>query len=98
MQDRIGGAARRDRGIGSEGIRIVAPCGQNGGTEHLVLMGIHRRGTQIADLIKEEIEKYPNADVMFVQEEHKNMGPWHYVKDRFKTVFRKMGQNDRDVK
>ena len=50
------------------------------------------------DLIKEEIEKYPNADVMFVQEEHKNMGPWHYVKDRFKTVFRKMGQNDRDVK
>ena len=43
------------------------------------------------DLVKEEIEKYPQADVVFAQEEHKNMGPWHYVKDRFATVFNKMG-------
>lgn len=29
----------------------------NGGTDGLVLMGIHRRGTQIAQLIREEIEE-----------------------------------------
>jgi pyrimidine operon attenuation protein/uracil phosphoribosyltransferase len=28
----------------------------NGGTDNLVLMGVHRRGTQIADLIRAEIE------------------------------------------
>jgi len=30
---------------------------RNGGTEGLVLMGIHRRGTQIAALLRSEIEK-----------------------------------------
>jgi len=30
---------------------------RNEGTEHLVLMGIHRRGTQIAALLREAIEK-----------------------------------------
>lgn len=30
---------------------------RNGGTDDLVLMGIHRRGTQIADLLREEIER-----------------------------------------
>jgi pyrimidine operon attenuation protein/uracil phosphoribosyltransferase len=30
---------------------------RSGGTEDLVLMGVHRRGTQIAALIREEIEK-----------------------------------------
>lgn len=45
------------------------------------------------DLIKEEIEKYPKADVRFVQEEHKNMGPWPYVKDRFTTVLKKVDSN-----
>jgi pyrimidine operon attenuation protein/uracil phosphoribosyltransferase len=29
---------------------------RNGGTEGLVLMGVHRRGTQIADLLQREIE------------------------------------------
>ena len=30
---------------------------RNGGTDGLVLMGIHRRGTEIAELIKQEIEQ-----------------------------------------
>ena len=30
---------------------------RNGGTDRLALMGIHRRGTQIADLLQEEIER-----------------------------------------
>ncbi|MDH3271528.1 MAG: bifunctional pyr operon transcriptional regulator/uracil phosphoribosyltransferase PyrR [Gemmatimonadota bacterium] len=35
----------------------------NGGTEGLVLMGIHRRGTQIAALIREEIEQAENVQL-----------------------------------
>lgn len=34
---------------------------RNGGTDGLVLMGIHRRGTQIADLIRTEIEQAENV-------------------------------------
>ena len=36
---------------------------RNGGTDGLVLMGIHRRGTQIADLIRGEIEKAEGVEV-----------------------------------
>ena len=36
---------------------------RNGGTDGLVLMGIHRRGTQIAALIKDEIEKAEGVEL-----------------------------------
>ncbi len=36
---------------------------RNGGTEGLVLMGIHRRGTQIAALLREEIERAEGVPV-----------------------------------
>ncbi|XP_027854127.1 2-oxoglutarate dehydrogenase complex component E1 isoform X2 [Aphis gossypii] len=38
------------------------------------------------DLIKQECAKYPNADIVWSQEEHKNQGPWPYVQPRFHTV------------
>jgi len=41
------------------------------------------------DLVRAEMRKYPNAKVVWVQEEHKNMGAWYYVKPRFETTIRK---------
>ncbi|XP_025419008.1 2-oxoglutarate dehydrogenase, mitochondrial isoform X3 [Sipha flava] len=38
------------------------------------------------DLIKQECAKYPNADIVWSQEEHKNQGSWPYVQPRFHTV------------
>ncbi|XP_063975175.1 2-oxoglutarate dehydrogenase complex component E1 isoform X1 [Diachasmimorpha longicaudata] len=38
------------------------------------------------DLIKREVEKYPNAEVMWTQEEAKNQGAWSYVQPRFATA------------
>ncbi|XP_072851175.2 2-oxoglutarate dehydrogenase-like, mitochondrial isoform X2 [Pogona vitticeps] len=38
------------------------------------------------DLLKEEIEKYAKADLLWCQEEHKNMGFYDYVKPRFRTI------------
>ncbi|XP_050423126.1 2-oxoglutarate dehydrogenase complex component E1 isoform X5 [Adelges cooleyi] len=38
------------------------------------------------DLIKKECAKYPNADIVWSQEEHKNQGPWLYVQPRFHTL------------
>ncbi|XP_010287292.1 PREDICTED: 2-oxoglutarate dehydrogenase-like, mitochondrial, partial [Phaethon lepturus] len=38
------------------------------------------------DLLKEELEKYPGADLLWCQEEHKNSGYYDYVKPRFRTI------------
>jgi 2-oxoglutarate dehydrogenase E1 component len=43
------------------------------------------------DLVKAEMIKYPNAKIVWVQEEHKNMGAWTYVRPRFETALRKEG-------
>jgi pyrimidine operon attenuation protein/uracil phosphoribosyltransferase len=36
---------------------------RNGGTDRLVLMGIHRRGTQIADLLRDEIKRSEGVEI-----------------------------------
>lgn len=38
------------------------------------------------DLVRAEIEKYANAELIWCQEEHKNMGYYDYVRPRFLTV------------
>jgi len=55
---------------------------KNGGTTDLVLMGIHRRGVQLAALLKEEIEKsegveIPNGslDITFYRDDLMAIGP-----------------------
>ncbi|XP_059470554.1 2-oxoglutarate dehydrogenase complex component E1 isoform X2 [Neocloeon triangulifer] len=38
------------------------------------------------DLVKNECAKYPNAELVWAQEEHKNQGAWSYVQPRFNTA------------
>ncbi|XP_070163960.1 2-oxoglutarate dehydrogenase complex component E1 isoform X1 [Polyergus mexicanus] len=38
------------------------------------------------DLVKKEAAKYPNAELLWSQEEHKNQGAWTYVQPRFHTA------------
>ncbi|XP_034239296.1 2-oxoglutarate dehydrogenase, mitochondrial isoform X2 [Thrips palmi] len=38
------------------------------------------------DLIKKECAKYPDAQLVWAQEEHKNQGAWFYVQNRFNTT------------
>uniref|UniRef100_A0A8I3S3F1 2-oxoglutarate dehydrogenase-like, mitochondrial n=2 Tax=Canis lupus familiaris TaxID=9615 RepID=A0A8I3S3F1_CANLF len=38
------------------------------------------------DLIKTEAEKYPGAELVWCQEEHKNMGYYDYISPRFMTI------------
>ncbi|XP_072483493.1 2-oxoglutarate dehydrogenase-like, mitochondrial isoform X1 [Notamacropus eugenii] len=40
------------------------------------------------DLIKQEIEKYPAAELIWCQEEHKNMGYYDFITPRFLTLSR----------
>ncbi|XP_014295484.1 2-oxoglutarate dehydrogenase complex component E1 isoform X6 [Microplitis demolitor] len=38
------------------------------------------------DLVKQEAAKYPNAELVWAQEEAKNQGAWTYVQPRFSTA------------
>ncbi|XP_055940786.1 2-oxoglutarate dehydrogenase complex component E1-like [Argiope bruennichi] len=38
------------------------------------------------DLVRKEIEKYPNAKLVWSQEEHKNQGYWCYIQPHMETV------------
>lgn len=40
------------------------------------------------DLVMQEAAKYPNAEIVWRQEESKNMGAWAYVQPRFATALR----------
>jgi len=46
------------------------------------------------DLVKAECAKYPNAEIAWAQEEHKNQGAWSYIQPRFETAL----NSCRDVK
>lgn len=47
------------------------------------------------DLIRDEIAKYPNASISWVQEEHKNMGAFQYVEPRLRHLLNNMGRDDK---
>lgn len=55
---------------------------RNGGTDRLVLMGIHRRGTQVADLMRDEIERAEGVrvesgsiDITLYRDDLETIGP-----------------------
>jgi len=43
--------------------------------------------------LKDEIDQYKNAKVIWAQEEHQNQGPWTYVRPRFNNIYKKAGKS-----
>lgn len=43
--------------------------------------------------MRQEIEKYSKANIVFVQEEHKNMGAWFYAQPRIHTILKHIGSS-----
>lgn len=44
------------------------------------------------DLVRDEIQKYPNADVMWSQEEHKNQGWFNFIEPNIECVLRHLNK------
>jgi len=44
------------------------------------------------DLITEEIKKYPNADVVWSQEEHKNQGFWPFIQPHVECILKQINR------
>ena len=40
------------------------------------------------DLVVRELDRFPNAELVWVQEEPKNNGAWGYVRERLTTASR----------
>jgi 2-oxoglutarate dehydrogenase E1 component len=38
----------------------------------------------------DELGRFPQAEIVWCQEEPKNMGAWHFVEDRLETFLRRM--------
>ena len=49
------------------------------------------------DLILKEMERFPGAELYWVQEESKNMGAWPYVKERLATASKACSTNNRSI-
>jgi len=47
------------------------------------------------DLVAEQVKKYDDAEVVWAQEEPKNMGAWSFVQERFLTATREINQNEK---
>lgn len=58
------------------------------GTDNVAVITIEQIAPFPFDLVAEQIAKYPNAEVVWAQEEPKNMGCWQYVQDRIMTASR----------
>ena len=64
---------------------------QAAGIRDITLVRLEQIAPFPFDLVAPVLQLYKNAQVVWVQEEPKNMGAWSYVKPRFDTAMRSMG-------
>ena len=50
------------------------------------------------DMIRDEILKYPNADLIWSQEEHENQGGWPFIKPHIDCVLRHLSLSQKYLK
>merc|ERR1712137_931780 len=58
----------------------------NNGEDDIAIVRIEQIAPFPYDLVKEQAEKYPNASIVWVQEEPMNQGCWQYVAPRIETA------------
>uniref|UniRef100_A0A0X3QC74 2-oxoglutarate dehydrogenase, mitochondrial n=1 Tax=Schistocephalus solidus TaxID=70667 RepID=A0A0X3QC74_SCHSO len=69
---------------------LVKQVNSSGMSKDIAISRIEQLTPMPYDLIKEDIERYPNAIIQWVQEEHKNLGAWTYVRPRIEHLIRRL--------
>jgi len=64
-------------------------------TDKIAIVRIEQIAPFPFDIVKEELEKYKNAQIVYAQEEHKNAGAYSFAKARIQTIL--MANNDERV-
>lgn len=50
------------------------------------------------DLVSEEIQKYPNADIIYSQEEHKNQGYWSFIEPHVECILKHLHAGGKEMR
>ena len=60
---------------------------------HIQFLGRQQRTQRlgVGQALGAELAKYPNADVVWCQEEPENMGAWHFLDRRIEALLQGMG-------
>lgn len=58
--------------------------------KNIILMRVEQLYPFPADVLKEELAPYSSAEVVWCQEEHKNMGAWSFINPRLENVLVEM--------
>ncbi len=56
--------------------------------DNVMLMRVEQLYPFPHDVLKEELSQYPNAEIVWCQEEHENMGAWNFVDRRIEGVLK----------
>lgn len=64
---------------------------ENRGVKDVVILRLEQLYPFAHDALKTELAKYPNADVVWCQEEPANMGAWTFVDRRIEAVLKDIG-------
>jgi 2-oxoglutarate dehydrogenase E1 component len=68
---------------------LVAARKQLGLEEKVALARVEQIAPFPYDMIKDEYEKYRQAETIWAQEEHKNMGAWGFIQPRFNSLLKR---------
>jgi len=60
---------------------------------HIAICRVEQLSPFPFDLVARELRRYPNADVVWCQEEPMNMGAWNYVLPRFFSIFKAVNRS-----
>lgn len=72
---------------------LAAEREKNGMEKAVALCRVEQLSPFPFDLVARELRRYPNADVVWAQEEPMNMGAWNYVLPRMFSIFKSVGRS-----
>jgi len=102
---RVIGESHPDELVAEEKVRRIVFCSgkiyyealqmrRDEGVDDVALIRLEQISPFPFDRVAHEIKKFPNAEVVWLQEEPRNQGAWVYVHDRIMSAARELNDNE----